>query len=221
MHEYRLHPSLYATIPSYETEEIILCRIRHKGKGPADDGDGLAPKAPPLAEPSLAAPATLEEELRMPAPATQDAMADFLVCCRVPYTRAFGKEPWDSAAMLEVEEEAWTSDEIHEFHKMLELDDLPAEATAAAETAFAPPVAETPMVALETQSADPGCPPLHRMGSYGRRLAIDELLGEFRICAPATELSLDPSVPFSSNPPPHPSSSGSEWMSSSDVFELV
>ncbi|URD90715.1 hypothetical protein MUK42_27789 [Musa troglodytarum] len=30
MHEYRLHPSLYETIPSYETEEIILCRIQHK-----------------------------------------------------------------------------------------------------------------------------------------------------------------------------------------------
>ncbi|URD91193.1 hypothetical protein MUK42_16433 [Musa troglodytarum] len=50
MHEYRLHPSLYETIPSYETEEIILCRIQHKGRGAADksDGDSLPAKAPPI-----------------------------------------------------------------------------------------------------------------------------------------------------------------------------
>ncbi|CAL9137356.1 unnamed protein product, partial [Musa acuminata var. zebrina] len=50
MHEYRLHPSLYGTISSYEIEEIISCRIRHKGKGPADDGDSLAAKVPALAD---------------------------------------------------------------------------------------------------------------------------------------------------------------------------
>ncbi|URE28866.1 hypothetical protein MUK42_16218 [Musa troglodytarum] len=221
MREYRLHPSLYATIPSYETEEIILCRIRHKGKGPADDGDdGLAPKAPAdaqeMPEPSMPAPATqdgavdvpgcsgvhgtgaAEDELRMPAPATQDAMVDVLVCCRVPCTRALGKQPWDSAAMLQVEEEAWPQDEIHELRKMLELDDPPAEATAAAETAFAPPVAAPPMAALGTQSADPGCPPPRHTGAMeeepgfdaardflpaeGDKIVdfdIDELLGEF------------------------------------------
>ncbi|KAJ8465599.1 hypothetical protein OPV22_028151 [Ensete ventricosum] len=53
MHEYLHHPSLYEMIPSYETEEIILCRIQHKWRGAAadkSDGNNL----PPLALPYVA-----------------------------------------------------------------------------------------------------------------------------------------------------------------------
>ncbi|URD91191.1 hypothetical protein MUK42_16433 [Musa troglodytarum] len=73
MHEYRLHPSLYETIPSYETEEIILCRIQHKGRGAADksDGDSL-PDTPPVAdtqqtpEPWMAGPSTQSMAIDVP-----------------------------------------------------------------------------------------------------------------------------------------------------------
>ncbi|URD85292.1 hypothetical protein MUK42_32622 [Musa troglodytarum] len=43
MQEYRLHPSLFETICSLKTEEIILCRIQHKGRGAADKSDGDSP----------------------------------------------------------------------------------------------------------------------------------------------------------------------------------
>ncbi|URD86946.1 hypothetical protein MUK42_27138 [Musa troglodytarum] len=52
MHEYRLNPSLYEAILSYETDEIILCRIQDKGRGAADksNDDGLPAKAPPVVD---------------------------------------------------------------------------------------------------------------------------------------------------------------------------
>ncbi|URD86948.1 hypothetical protein MUK42_27138, partial [Musa troglodytarum] len=52
IHEYRLHPSLYETIPLNETKEIILCRIQDKGRGAANksNDDGLPTKAPPMAD---------------------------------------------------------------------------------------------------------------------------------------------------------------------------
>ncbi|URD88534.1 hypothetical protein MUK42_27873 [Musa troglodytarum] len=77
MHEYRLHPSLYETIPSYETEEIILCRIQHKGRGAADKSDD----------------ATEQVAWMTAAPAIQGAMADVFGCYRVPDTGVLGKEP--------------------------------------------------------------------------------------------------------------------------------
>ncbi|THU44646.1 hypothetical protein C4D60_Mb02t09570 [Musa balbisiana] len=53
MDEYRLHPSLFETICSAETEEIILCRIQHKGRaGAADkrDGDSFPTKVTSVAD---------------------------------------------------------------------------------------------------------------------------------------------------------------------------
>ncbi|URD86947.1 hypothetical protein MUK42_27138, partial [Musa troglodytarum] len=66
IHEYCLHPSLYEAIPSYETEEIILCRIHDKGRGAADksNDDGLPTKASPVTntqemlEPWMVGPST-------------------------------------------------------------------------------------------------------------------------------------------------------------------
>ncbi|XP_064950544.1 NAC domain containing protein 50-like [Musa acuminata AAA Group] len=79
MHEYRLHPSLYETIPSYETEEIILCRIQHKGRGAADesDGDSLPAKAPSVAD------AQETPEPWMAGPSTQSMAIDVPGCCWV------------------------------------------------------------------------------------------------------------------------------------------
>ncbi|URD91194.1 hypothetical protein MUK42_16433 [Musa troglodytarum] len=121
MHEYRLHPSLYETIPSYETEEIILCRIQHKGRGAADKSDG----------------ATEQVAWMTAAPAIQGAMADVFGCYRVPDTGVLGKEP--SCGGTAAAPEAWTCDDIFGFYDDL---DLAAEATFVAATSIAPPATE-------------------------------------------------------------------------------
>ncbi|CAL9766581.1 unnamed protein product [Musa acuminata subsp. burmannicoides] len=74
MHDYCLHPGLYETIPSYEIEEIILCRIQHKGRGAADksDDDNLPTKSPSVAdtqetpEPWMAGPSTQSMAIDVP-----------------------------------------------------------------------------------------------------------------------------------------------------------
>ncbi|RRT63226.1 hypothetical protein B296_00011598 [Ensete ventricosum] len=82
MHEYRLHPSLYETIPSYETEEIILCRIQHKGRGAADksDGDSL----PAMALPSVADTQETPEPWMAAGPSTQRMAIDVPGCSSKP-----------------------------------------------------------------------------------------------------------------------------------------
>ncbi|URD88532.1 hypothetical protein MUK42_27873 [Musa troglodytarum] len=82
MHEYRLHPSLYETIPSYETEEIILCRIQHKGRGAADksDDDDLLAKAPPVADTQPVVDTQQTPEPWMAGPSTQSMAIDVPGC---------------------------------------------------------------------------------------------------------------------------------------------
>ncbi|CAL9079521.1 unnamed protein product [Musa textilis] len=148
MHEYRLHPSLYEAIPSYETEEIILCRIQDKGRGAADEtgGDGLPAKAPAVADTQetpetwMAGPCTqsmavdvstgaMEEVPWMAAaPAIQDATAD-----------VFGRCLCEGPPAVP---EAWTCDDIFGFLDDLE---LAAEATLTAATTVAPPSTEPRM----------------------------------------------------------------------------
>ncbi|CAL9079586.1 unnamed protein product, partial [Musa textilis] len=99
MHEYRLHPSLYETIPSYETEEIILCRIQYKGRGAADksDDDDLLAKAPPVADTQPVVDTQQTPESWMAGPSTAiDSMAiDFPGCS------------WDQCGIGATEQVAW------------------------------------------------------------------------------------------------------------------
>ncbi|CAL9203916.1 unnamed protein product, partial [Musa hybrid cultivar] len=183
MHEYRLHPSLYETIPSYETEEIILCRIQHKGRGAADesDGDSLPAKAPSVTdtqetpEPWMAGPSTQSMAIDVPgccwvqcgtggteevswmaaAPAIQGAMADVFGYYCIPETGVMGKEL--SCESPPAVPEAWTCDDNVGFLDDL---DLVAEATFATATSVAPSATEPWMAGPSTQSMAidvPGC----------------------------------------------------------------
>ncbi|CAL9203802.1 NAC domain-containing protein 86-like [Musa acuminata AAA Group] len=152
MHEYRLDPSLYETIPSYATEEIILCRITDKRRGAADksDGDSLPAKALPMAdtqetpEPWMAGLYTHSMAidvstgamkvvpLMAAAPAIQDATAD-----------VFGRYIHEGLpAVLETS----TFDDIFGFLDDLELaaDDTPTAATTVAPPTTKPWMAAPP-----------------------------------------------------------------------------